>query len=207
MKLYYGSGTCALAPHIALEEAGAAYEGVRIDLAQGDQRKPDYLAINPKGRVPALVTDRGTLTEAPAILLYVAQAHPAAGLAPLDDPFQLAHMQAFNAYLCATVHVAHAHGVRGSRWADEPSSLEDMKRKLPESLGACYEIIEKDLPAGAWVLGPAYSVADPYLFTISRWMPRDGVDIARFPKIADHQRRMLERPAVQRALEQHGIKM
>ncbi|MGZ5729286.1 MAG: glutathione S-transferase N-terminal domain-containing protein, partial [Burkholderiales bacterium] len=113
LKLFYAVGSCALASHIALEEAGAEYEAVRLDFAAGDQRKPEYLKVNPKGRVPALITDSGILTETPAILAYVAQVFPKAGLAPLTDPFAFARVQAFNSYLCSTAHVNHAHGGRG----------------------------------------------------------------------------------------------
>ena len=91
--LYTATGTCALASHIALEDAGAEYRIVRLDFAGGDQRKPDYLAVNPKGRVPSLATERGVLTETPAILAYVAQRFPAAGLAPLADPFAFAEVR------------------------------------------------------------------------------------------------------------------
>src|SRR6187399_2423184 len=98
MKFFFGPHSCALASHIALEEAGADYEAVRLDLKAGDQRKPEYLKVNPKGRVPALVTDRGVLTENPAILAYVAQAYPDARLAPLDDPWAFGQAQAFNSY-------------------------------------------------------------------------------------------------------------
>ena len=90
LKLYYAPGTCALASHIALEEAGATYETVRLSFKTEDQKKPEYLKINPKARVPSLVTDRGIITETPAILIYIAQTFPAAKLAPLDDPFALA---------------------------------------------------------------------------------------------------------------------
>ena len=90
LTLYYATNTCALASHIALEESGAAYDTRLVDFATAEQTKPDYLRINPKGRVPALVTDRGVLTETPAILAYIAQTHPAARLAPLDDPFAFA---------------------------------------------------------------------------------------------------------------------
>src|ERR1044071_5364969 len=107
LKLFYAVGSCALASHIALEEAGAEYETVRLDFANGDQRKPDYLKINPKGRVPALVTDSGILTETPAILAYVAQVFPKAGLAPLADPFAFARVQSFNSYLCSTRSEEH----------------------------------------------------------------------------------------------------
>src|SRR4051794_28970567 len=127
LKFYYTPETCALASHIALEEAGAEYEAVRLDFRAGDQRKPEYLAINPKGRVPALITDDGVLTETPAILVYVAQRFARAKLAPLDSPFAFARVQAFNSYLCSTVHVAHAHKFRGSRWADDPAAIEAMR--------------------------------------------------------------------------------
>ncbi|MFN4089787.1 MAG: glutathione S-transferase family protein [Alphaproteobacteria bacterium] len=206
LKLFYAPGSCALASHIALEEAvaagaaGAAYEAVRLDLSAGDQRRSDYLAINAKGRVPALVADRGILTETPAILAWVAQSFPAARLAPQDDPHAFAVMQAFNSYLCSTVHVAHAHGARGTRWADDPVAIADMKRKVPETMAACFELIETEMLAGPWVMGAAYSVADPYLYTVTRWLERDGVDPARFPRVADHRARMEARPAVAKVL-------
>src|ERR1700724_1516759 len=142
LKLYYARGTCALASHIALEEAGADYAVKRIDFAKEEQSQPDYLAINPKGRVPALVTDAGILTETPAILAFIAQSFPQARLAPLDDPFAFAQVQAFNSYLCSTLHVAHAHRMRGRRWVDDAGASAEMKRKVPESVGACYELIE-----------------------------------------------------------------
>src|SRR4051812_17808361 len=115
LKLFDAPHTCALASHIALEEAGAEYETVRIDFSANEQRQPEYLAINPKGRVPSLVTDNGVLTETPAILAFVAHRFPNARLAPVDDPFAFARVQAFNSYLCSTVHVAHAHRMRGYR--------------------------------------------------------------------------------------------
>ena len=99
LRLYYATGTCALATHIALEEAGARYEAVAVDFRSQAQRSAEYLAVNPKGRVPALVTDSGTLTETPALLCYVAQCFPQADLAPLADPFLMAQVQEFNSYL------------------------------------------------------------------------------------------------------------
>lgn len=200
LKLFFAPNTCALASHIALEEAGAAYETVRVDFAAGEQRKPDYLAVNPKGRVPALATERGILTETPAILAFVAQSFPAAKLAPLDDAFAFARVQAFNSYLCSTVHVAHAHRMRGTRWADEPEAIAAMKRKVPQSVGDCFELIERTMFEGPFVTGDAYTICDSYLFTLAQWMEADGVEPARFPKIHDHRRRMAERPAVQKAL-------
>jgi glutathione S-transferase len=200
LTLYYAAHTCSLASHIALEEANAAYETVRVDFSVNAQRTPEYLAINPKGRVPALVTERGILTETPAMLAYIAQSFPAARLAPLDDPFAFAEVQAFNSYLCSTVHVAHAHRMRGYRWASEASSFEDMKRKAPETVGACFDLIESGMFKGPWVMGEAYTICDPYLFTLAQWMEADGLDPARFPRVADHRRRMAERPAVKKAI-------
>ncbi|MCB1448453.1 MAG: glutathione S-transferase N-terminal domain-containing protein [Rhizobiaceae bacterium] len=200
LKLFHAQGSCALASRIALEDAGADYDLVRVDLANGEQRRPEFLAVNPKGRVPALVTDKGVLTETPAILAYIAQTFPEAGLAPLADPYEFARLQAFNSYLCSTVHVNHAHGRRGSRWADAQSSFDDMKRKVPETMAAAMKMIELDYFEGPWVMGEQYTVADAYLFTIERWLAGDGVDIADFPAIADHHRRMSARASVGRAL-------
>ena len=199
--LYYATGTCALATHIALEEVGAEYQATRLNFAAGEQRSPDYLKINPKGRVPALVTERGTLTETPALLAFVAQQHPAAGLAPLDDAFAFARAQEFNSYLCSTVHVAHAHKTRGTRWTDDAAAIEAMKRKVPETMAACFELIEREMIRGPWVMGESYTVCDPYLFTVARWLESDGVDVSRFPRVKAHLERMEVRPAVIRALD------
>jgi glutathione S-transferase len=198
--LHHAPHTCALAVHIALEDAGAAYDLVRVDLAAGQQRSPAYLAVNPKGRVPTLVTDRGVLTETPAILAYIAASHPEARLAPLDDPFAFAQVQAFNSYLCSTVHVAHAHRMRGHRWVDDAAAIAAMQRKVPESVGACFDLIEREMFVGPWVTGATYTICDPYLFTLAQWWEADGVDAARFPRLADHRRRMAARPAVVRAI-------
>lgn len=204
LKLYYAAATCALASHIALEEAGAAFETVRIDFRSNDQRKPEYLAINPKGRVPALVTERGVLTETPALLVYIAQTFPAARLAPLDDAFAFARVQAFNSYLCSTVHVAHSHRMRGYRWADDPAAIKDMQRKVPQSVGECFALIEREMFAGPWAMGETYTISDPYLFTLAQFLEGDGVDPAQFPKILEFRNRMTERPAVKRAVASEG---
>jgi glutathione S-transferase len=199
LKLFFTPGTCALASRIALEDAGADYEVARVDFSRNEQRGPDYLKINPKGRVPALVTDQGTLTETPAILPYIAQMFPDARLAPLDDPFALAKMQSFNSYICSSVHVNHAHGRRGARWANEQSSFDDMKAKVPETMAASMQLIEDRFLEGPWVMGNAYTVADPYLYTMERWLKGDGVEIANYPKISAHFNRMSERDTVKRA--------
>ncbi|MEY2934931.1 MAG: hypothetical protein RL033_5680 [Pseudomonadota bacterium] len=200
MILFYTPNSCSLATHLALEHAGAEYQLRRVNFAQNEQRSPEFLRINPKARVPALVTSQGILTETPALLAFVAQSYPASQLAPLADPFQFAQVQSFNSYLSSTVHVAHAHRVRGTRWADDPVAIEAMKKKVPQSVGDCFELIERELLRGPWVLGETYSICDLYLFTLAQWLEADGVDPARFPKVADHRRRMSESPLVQRVL-------
>jgi glutathione S-transferase len=178
LTFYYATNTCALASHIALEEAGADYETRWIDFGAAEQTKPDYLKINPKGRVPSLATERGVLTETPAILAYIAQSHPQAQL---------------------------AHRARGYRWADDPAAHEAMKKKVPQTVGACFDLIERKIFRGPWATGASYSIADPYLFTIARWMEVDSVDPGAFPRVLDHRDRMAKRPAVQRALKAEGL--
>lgn len=204
LTLYYAPGSCSLASHIALEEAGADYRTVRVDFAANAQRQPDYLALNPLGRVPALAVGDTVLTENAAILAYVAQAFPQANLAPLDDPLGFARVQGFNVFLASTVHPAHSHGVRGSRWSDDVAAIASMKAKMPRVVGDCFELIEKDWLVGPWVMGETYSICDPYLFTIARWLEGDTVDPARFPKVEAHRRRMAERPAVRKVLADEG---
>jgi glutathione S-transferase len=200
LTLYYAPHTCSLASHIALEDAGAEYQLRRIDFAKTEQQSPAYLEVNPKGRVPAMVTPRGILTETPAMLAFIAQSFPQVRLAPLDDPFAFAELQAFNSYLCSTLHVAHAHRMRGRRWADEPASFADMQRKVPKSVGACYDMIEARMLRGPWVMGDTYTIADPYLFTLAQWLEDDGVDSGRIPRVIEHRARMAQRPNVRAAV-------
>lgn len=201
LKLYYAPGTCALASHIALEETGAAYTTERLDFKSNQQTSPEYLKVNPKGRVPALVTDHGVLTETPALLAYIAQSFPQARLAPLDDAYAFAQVHAFNSYLCSTVHVAHAHKLRGYRWATEESSFADMKRMVPKTMGGCFALIERQMLKGPWVMGEQYTICDPYLFTLTGWLEGDGVDVASLPNVMAHRQRMEQRPAVKKVLE------
>lgn len=200
LKLFTAPGTIGLACEIVLEEAGAPHEVVRLDFAQNQQRLPDYLAVNPKSRVPALVCDRGVITEAPAILGYVAQAFPAARLAPLDDAFAMAEVQAFNSYLCSWVHPAAAHRHRGYRWADTPAALADLREKAPKVFAEAMGLIEAEYLRGPWVMGDTYSICDAYLYVVSSWLPRDGIDMAGFPAVADHFARVGERAAVKAVL-------
>lgn len=201
LKFYYAPKTCALAVHLALEHIGAPYEPIKLDFSKQAQRSPEFLSVNPKGRVPAIVTEEGILTETPALLLYLCQRHPEANLAPLDSLFATAQMQAFNNYLCATVHVAHAHRVRGIRWADDPDAIEAMKKKVPQSMGDAMALIENGMLKGPWVMGEQYTVADMYLFTISNWLESDGVDISKLPRVIAHRERMASDPKVKNILD------
>ncbi|MDH0175559.1 glutathione S-transferase family protein [Aeromonas dhakensis] len=200
LTLYFTPGTCAMAVRIALVEAGAPHQIKRVDFASGEQRSPAYLAINPKGRVPALVTERGVLTETPALLLYVAQRFPDAKLAPLNDPFLLARMQEVNSFLASTVHVAHAHSRRAARWADDEQAIAAMQAKVPRNMRDGFSQIENHYLAGPWVLGECFSLADIYLFVVASWLKSDGIAIDEFPRVAAHTARVLARPAVQQAL-------
>lgn len=202
LTLYYAAHTCSLATHIVLEEVGADYSTMRVDFASTQQRSPEYLKVNPKGRVPALVTDRGILTETPAMLVYVAQSFPTANLGLMDDPFAFAQVQAFNAYLCSHLHVAHAHRMRGHRWveADDRHSIAAMQRKVPQSVGESFALVEREMLKGPWVMGERYTICDPYLFTLAQWLEADGVDPATIPRVVDHRRRMSERATVRKAI-------
>jgi glutathione S-transferase len=200
LNLFIGSAsTCSLAPHIALEEAGAAYTTTRLDMANGEHKKAEYLKINPKARVPALATDKGIITENPAILAFIAQIHPKSRLAP-SDPFLLAQLNSFNSYLCSTVHPAHAHKMRGARWTDDPAVIEALKLKVPQNMTDCLALIQNEYLKGPWVMGEQFTVADCYLYIISTWLEGDGVDPKAVPGIIEHRNRVADRPAVKNVL-------
>ncbi len=200
MIFFYAPKACSFASHLALEHVGANYEAHRLDFSKNQQRDDEYLKMNPKGRVPALMTDQGLITENIAILAYLAQSFPEANLAPVNDPFQFARVQAFNSYLSSTVHVAHAHNYRGYRWvdADDTHSIEAMKAKVPDSMTECFELIENTMIEGPWVMGENYTICDMYLFTICQWLEGDGVDISLFPKVASIFQTMNEDEVVKR---------
>jgi len=212
LKLFYGPNTCALAPHIALNEAGADFDLVKIDTAKGEQRTAEYLAINPKSRVPALATDRGILTEVPVLLAYIARTFPNAELAPLawktpSDQFDFFMMQSFNTYLASTIHITFAHLFRPERYGNSDAAKADMKAKVAPNLAAQLGLVEEQFSDGReWVHGTRYTTSDPYLYVFARWLEREGSGgIAPFPRLAAHRARMQTRPAVLKSLEQEGI--
>jgi glutathione S-transferase len=195
MKLFYAPGTISIAVAIALEESGVPYTTHKIDFRNPDVSRPQLLEVNPKGRVPVLVTDHGILTEAGALLDYVADLAPDDSLKP-SDPFKAAKMREAMYYLASTMHVNHAHKLRGARWADKEASWEDMRAKVPETMTACCAYVEENIIAGPYVLGETFSIADAYLYVVSTWLKGDGVDITPFPKFNAFQKLMEERDCV-----------
>ena len=211
IKLFYSPGACSLASHIVLEETGAPFEPVRVALAEGAQRRPEYLAINPKGRVPVIADGDFVLTENPAILYYLAQRFPAAKLWP-SDPQAAARCAEWLAWGSSGIHVSYAHVSRPERYASSEAAIEDIKAKARASCRETWGMVEAKLAAAksAWVAGEHYSVADAYMFVFWNWGrgSRLGYDMARdFPVWTEHARRMGARPAVKRALEQEGIEL
>jgi len=207
LRLFYAPGACSLASHIALEEAGAQYEATAIDLKGSQQRTAEYLAVNPMGRVPALVTDRGTLTENPAILAYVAQSYPDAKLANMSDPFAFAQLQSFNMFIATTVHAFFGQVYRPSRHADGEVAAAALKARGGEVLDSAFALIDQRLADGRpYVHGEHYTVSDPYLLVFERWFARgDAGHPERFTHLQPHRQRIEQRPAVQRVLKAEGL--
>lgn len=207
MKLYYSPGACSLAPHLALEEAGADYAVERLDFSKSQQRSPEYLAINPKGRVPALVGDGFTLTEAPAILAFVAQGHPEARLWP-EDARRAARCAEWLAWCSSTVHIAYAHIRRPERYASSDGAKQEVVEKGKETCRQVWRDVDAKLGAGPWAVGETFSVADCYVLVFWTWGggPALGFDMAAdCPNWTAHARRMAQRPAVQRVFAQEGL--
>lgn len=182
MKLCYANGTIAAASIVALKEAGIAFDPVKIDFANAEQTKPDYHQINPKGRVPALIDGDRVLTETGATLEYIAALAPEAGLIPAD-PWQAAKMRALMYYLASTMHVNHAHKMRGHRWASKQASFEDMTAKVPETMAASAAYVESQI-TGPFTMGDTVTLADPYLYAICCWLKGDNVEITRYAKLS-----------------------
>ncbi|UWQ28557.1 glutathione S-transferase family protein [Leisingera sp. M523] len=203
MQLYYAPNTISVAVAIALEEAGIEYEAVKIDFAAKEQSGPAYAQINPKGRVPALAVEGGILTETGALLEYIADMAPEAGLRP-QDPVLQARMREVMFYLASTMHVNHAHMRRGARWASKTSSYKDMQAKVPQTMTASCEYISQAGLRGPFVLGDTVSLADCYLYVICTWLAGDGVKVDGFPKIQTFMTAMEQRESI-RAVYAKGM--
>lgn len=193
LTLHYAPKTISIAVAITLEEVGLAYDAVAVDFASGAQAKEPYLSVNPKGRVPALVTGAGTLTETGAILEFIAET---SGQLIPDTPMATARMREAMFYLASTMHVNHAHKMRGHRWADQQSSFDDMTAKVAETMAASCAYLEDMLALDPFVTKD-FSLADPYLFMVLSWVPGDGVDLAAYPKLSAFVDMMKTRPSVQ----------
>jgi glutathione S-transferase len=201
LKLYYSPGACALASHIALEEAGADYELAKIDLRAGEQKTPAYLAVNPAGATPALQTDEGVLTENAVIMAHVARSHPQAGLAPDPDSFAFSKMQSLTGWLGSSLHPA-----LGRLLFSRPPLEGEAKEAAVEMALGKLDILENHLFAGPWATGDAYTVADGYVSVFTRWARQAGLlDGARYPNLNRHLDAVQARPAVQRVLQAEGI--
>lgn len=204
LTLYFSKGSSALAPHILLEEVGADFKLVEISIPKGDHLSPAFMKLNPKGRVPALQTPQGLLTENPAILEYIAATHPDANVLP-QGAFPQAQARAVMSYICATAHVAFAHKARGARWADDAASIADMQNVVPRNLKDCAAFLEVDLALEPWAMGQEFSLCDPYVFLLGRWLAATNVALDQFPKLAAHHQAVLARPAAQAALTAQGL--
>jgi glutathione S-transferase len=207
MRLYYSPGACSLAPHIVLEETGARFELARIDFAANQQNSPDFVRLNPKARVPVLTEGDWVLTEAPAMLRYLAARHPAAGLWPWD-PREEARCVEWLGWLSSTIHASAGHVRRASRYASDPRAAEDVAATGRKTCRALWEAVEQRIGSGPFAVGERYSVADPYLLVYWLWgrSPLLGYDMAGdFPNWTAHARRLARRAAVQRAFATEGL--
>jgi glutathione S-transferase len=205
LKLYFAPGSSAFAPLIALEELGVPYETHHVDLAAGDQRKPDYLRVNPRGRVPTLAVDGEPVTEVLAILTYLAQAYPHSELLPLADPLKLAHAYEVMSWFASTVHVAFSQIARPERFADDDS----VKAALATPGEARFHRTLSDIERlaqgpGPWLLGESFSAVDAYALVIWRWAERRAIDTAGYPAWSAKATRALARPSVKRALRREA---
>lgn len=197
MRLHYAPRTISIAVAITLEEAGLPYEAVPVDFTAGAQKGAAYLALNPKGRVPTLETDSGrVLTETGALLDYIAAIAPEANLVP-SDPERAAQMRSVMYFLASTMHVNHAHMRRGERWATQQASFDDMIAKTPANMAENARYLVSDGLQGAYVLGDAFSIADPYTYMLCSWLEADKVPLAEFPELAAYMDRMNSRPSLQ----------
>jgi glutathione S-transferase len=204
IKLYYAPGACSFASHIALEEAGLAYETQKLDLMAGDQRKPEYLALNPRGRVPTLVVDGHVLTENVGILTWVAGGHPKAGLWP-KETWDQAKAVSTMAWLSNTVHTTYGHLVRAARYTDDPAAQETVKAKARTMFGDCLKEIDGLLKGRKWAIGNHYTVVDGYLLVFYRWGNRNNFPVKSLENYSALMQRVMARPAVKKVMADEGI--
>ena len=203
-KLYYAPGACSLASHIALEESGIPYDTERLILQDGDQRKPEYLKLNPRGRVPTLVVDGKALTENVAILTYVGGGYPNAGLWP-KHTWEQAQAVSTMAWLADTVHPSYGHIVRPARYAEGDDHQEAVKAKGKEVFEGYLREIDGLLEGRKWIVGKHFTVVDPYLLVFYRWANRQGMPVKGLKHYTRHAQEVMGRPAVAKVMGVEGI--
>jgi glutathione S-transferase len=198
MKLYYSPGACSLSPHIALCEAGLPFDTARVDL--GTKRiadGSDFRSVNPDGYVPVLQLDDGELlTEGPAIVQYIADLVPEKKLAPPNGTLARYRLQSMLNFISTELHKSFSPLFNPAASADWKDAA---KAKIAERLDHLEQRITDD-----YALGKEFTVADCYLFTVVRWSKPMKIDLARWPRLAAHQKRVAARPAVQKALHDEG---
>ena len=204
VKLYYAPGACSLASHIALEEVGRPYETQKMNLAEGDQRKPEYLRINPRGRVPTLVVDGEPMTENVGILSFIAGGHPDSGIWPTKT-WDQAKLVSTMAWLSNTVHPAYGHIVRPERYADDDAAREAIKVKGRANFEGYLREIDGLLAGQKWSIANQYTVADGYLLVFYRWANRQKMPVRELKNYSALVDRVLDRKAVQKVMADEGI--
>jgi glutathione S-transferase len=201
-KLYYAPGACSLASHIGLEESGAKFEGHAVSFAKGEQKTPEYLKINPRGRVPALVVNEGALVENTAILDYVASKY-APQLMP-KDPVQRARAISLMAWFSNNVHPAFTHIGRPERFADDASVFDKLKEKGRSNFWVALQEIDGIIGGKPWIMGDAFTVVDGYALVFYAWGKRIELPMADLKNYTAWKDRMMARPAVKRVLEREN---
>ncbi|MCH8179549.1 MAG: glutathione transferase GstA [Proteobacteria bacterium] len=200
MKLYIKPGACSLSPHIVLEELGLPHQTEVVDLAKKvTATGANFLAINPKGYVPALALDSGeVLTEGPAIVQYLADLQPEAGLAPANGSLARYRLQSWLTYIGTELHKSFTPFFN-------PAATAEMKEQAQANLQRRFAYVNEQLEGHAFLLGEQFSVADAYLFTVTSWAQFIKMDLSAFPHLTAFQTRVAARPAVQRALKAEGL--
>ncbi|MDQ7957844.1 MAG: glutathione transferase GstA [Rhodocyclaceae bacterium] len=200
MKLYYSPGACSLSPHIALQEAGLAFEPVMASTKSHKlQDGTDYYGINPLGYVPLLELDDGTtLREGPAIVQYIADLAPTKNLAPAAGTMQRYRLQEWLTFIGTEIH-------KGFSPLFNPAMPEEAKTISKDKLKSRYQWLDKQLEGREFLMGEHFSVADGYLFTVTNWAKPTGVDLSSFPNVLAWHERIGQRPAVQAAMKAEGL--
>ncbi len=204
MKLYYSPGSCSLAPHIVLEELNIPYDTLLISTMDGSTSSAEHLQINPKGRVPVLDVDGEMMTEAAAIMLYLALQYPDVSLLPSSTIGTARTVEWMN--WLSSIHASIiAQNWRTERFTDDERAYPGIRDKGMLNLQAAYCQIEVKLAHKTWAVAEQYSIADPYLLVLFRWGNRLGLDMRSYKNWTLHAKRMEQRSAVQMVLQKEGI--